>query len=166
MSAPSLLRRKWRSYRRKERSVRLLAPPVFVMLGLARLAVVVLPFRVYVPLLGERVATADIVPPAADARDSARALTVRKSIAAVAAVTPWTSNCLPQALVACVLLRVYGVAHVTYLGTTRGDPDREPLRAHAWVMVSGLAVTGGRGAGRQTVVATFATPRSARRGQR
>lgn len=114
-------------------------------LALARLAVVLLPFRVLSRWLGvKRGETPDAV--AADART----LGVGKAVARVAERTPWRSKCLEQAIAAKAMLRRRGVESTLYLGVAR-----EPFGAHAWLRVGGLNVTGGQDVGRYAVVASF-----------
>lgn len=129
------------------------------MLGLARAAIRVLPFRSYVGLLGRKAALSDASPAGTlDPRTATRIATIRQAVASAAAIAPWTANCLPQALVACILLRASGVPHRTFLGTAKGQKGGDPLLAHAWVRAGDVIVTGKRGAARHTVVAHFAWP--------
>ena len=73
-----------------------------------------------------------VSPPALDdaAPRDLDALAVRRMIARVARVLPWTSNCLTEALAARFLLRRRGVASVMHFGVKRRDGR---LVAHAWL---------------------------------
>ncbi|GAB3855883.1 hypothetical protein GCM10028801_12190 [Nocardioides maradonensis] len=76
-----------------------------------------------------------------DARARGRAVGVARAIGSAAAHTPWRSDCYPQALTARILLRALRVPHTVVFGVRR-DAAGE-LRAHAWVTVGDLTVTGG-----------------------
>jgi hypothetical protein len=119
-----------------------------VCLGLARAAVIVLPFRVIARGLGERMEETPASAPA-----TARARGVGRALAVAAARTPWRSKCLEQALAAKAMLRRRGIRSTMYLGVTS-----PPVEAHAWVRVADVHVTGGADVDRYAVVASFADP--------
>ena len=130
--------------------IRLLA--VWSLLGLTRLAILVLPFRVIRRLLGEdRAGITTGPPPALDERSRARATTIGTHIAVAARHTPWTSECYPQALTARILLGARRIPHRTSFGLRRQDGG---LAAHVWVTAGSVAVCGGNG-GDYTEVASF-----------
>lgn len=136
---------------------KLLVPVVIVGLGFARLAVLTLPFRWYAPVLGAR-RMADGVEARMPA-DPAKAVGLSRVIRASAAVTPWVSNCLPQAMVAAWLLRRFGIAYAVYLGLRRDQvPGDRPLEAHAWTIAGDVPVTGYRESRAMTPVAAFVWP--------
>ncbi|HEX2087349.1 MAG TPA: lasso peptide biosynthesis B2 protein [Solirubrobacteraceae bacterium] len=129
-----------------------------VLLALARLAVVLVPFRVIARRLGPRMAET----PRVDAVEPERLRRLTWAIAAVARRTPWRSQCLEQALAAKAMLRRRGIASTLYLGVARGAAGApRPFDAHAWLRSGTVHVTGGAGAGRYAVVATFADPPAA-----
>lgn len=115
-------------------------------LALARLAVIVLPFRVLAPRLG--VHRAETPPGTVLDPESRR---VAWAVAAAASRTRWRSDCLEQAIAAKAMLRRRGIANTLYLGMA-GDP----VAAHAWLRVGDLNVTGGRDVAHYAVVASFA----------
>ena len=115
-------------------------------LALARLAVIVLPFRLVARRLGvKRAETPE------SARPDPASHGVAWAIAAAARRAPWRTECLEQALAAKAMLRRRGIASTLYLGMAR-----DPVAAHAWVRVGDLNVTGGRDVARYAIVATFA----------
>lgn len=114
-------------------------------LALARIAVILLPFRVLAPRLGARHAET----PATAGREPAPR-GVAWAVAAAARRSPWRSGCLEQAIAAKAMLRRRGVESTLYLGVAR-----DPLAAHAWLRVGDLNVTGGRDVSRYAVVASF-----------
>jgi len=95
-------------------------------------------------LLGEPAApdgSGPPAPPGATTRDVERARAVGRVVRYAATRTPWTSDCYPQALTARILLRGARVPHTVVFGLRRGDGG--DLRAHAWVTVGTVTVTGG-----------------------
>lgn len=152
-------------YARKSRSLIrfpagdwLLVPVVFMLLGIARGAVLVLSFKFYCPVMGSKTSL-DTSAGALTIRQLNRAARIGRLIRSVAAMTPWQSLCLPQAMVASLLLRIFLIPQVTYFGLTKNteDTNTDPLLAHAWVMVNDMPVTGGRGHLQYSVVAAFGT---------
>lgn len=129
-------------------------PVVFVGLGLARLAILTLPFARYSQWLGPQGSQIGAVSP--DPVDQDKVARVGRLVSAVARITPWTSNCLPQALVAAWVLRRMHVPHAVHLGVKRADKESDPgLEAHAWVLSGSVPVTGVAEAVGMTPVASF-----------
>jgi len=128
---------------------------VFVLLGLARLALRLIPFRRMARHLGPlQVET----PPDAPPEHLAQARRVGLAIARVSPYTPWTSNCFPQALAAKYWLQRRRIPTTLYLGVAlnKGEAEiRLEMEAHAWLRCGPLFVTGGRGHQRYTVTACF-----------
>lgn len=71
--------------------------------------------------------------------------------------TPWNSNCFPQAVVARLLLGLYGIPYILFLGVSR-VPDTRGMTAHAWVAAGRVRVTGGAGFTQFTTVSCFVSP--------
>lgn len=123
-----------------------------VLLGVARLLTVVLPFRVVRRLLGERAdGTADTAAVPADPDQRRRARRIGFLVTRAAGQVPWRAECYPQALTARALLRLAGIPHRVTFGVRR---EAGRLVAHAWVDVDGVPVTGGDGTG-WTAVGSF-----------
>ena len=110
-------------------------PLSFVLLGLARVALLTIPFKRIAPLLGHDMQSAAMVPLAAPKEISRE------------------SKCLAQAMVARVLLGVNDLPYALYLGVNTGDEGG--LTAHAWVCVGPEALVGGQAFSEYTVVGTF-----------
>jgi len=128
---------------------------VFILLGVARLTLRLIPFRRLARYLG---LLHTETPPDASPEQMAQARRVALAIARVSHYTPWTSNCLPQALVAKHWLRRRRIPTTRYLGvalTKTDDAPRSAMTAHAWLRCRPLLVTGGRGHERYTVTACF-----------
>jgi hypothetical protein len=132
----------------------------WTLLGVSRLAILLLPFRLVRRALGERRDAG--TPPAVAALDDAtkvRAARIAAAVGLSARHTPWRSECYPQALTARLLLGMARIPHVVSFGVRR---DAGNLVAHAWVHAGDVPVTGGTGHS-YTEVGSFAwTPRSRR----
>jgi hypothetical protein len=130
----------------------------WALLGLSRLAIVVLPFSVVRRALGERRDAGARGPVAAiDAATAAHAARIGATVALAARHTPWRSECYPQALTARILLGVARVPHVVSFGVRR---DAGELVAHAWVHAGDVPVTGGTAEAYTEVGAFSWAPRS------
>ena len=117
-----------------------------MFLALARLAVLIVPFRMIAPRLG--VSRAET--PETPVFDPVP-VGVAWAVGAAARRAPWRAACLEQALAAKAMLRRRGIESTLYLGVTQ-----DPVAAHAWVRVGDLNVTGGQNVARYAVVASFA----------
>lgn len=140
--------------------VRLVA--AWSLLGLSRLAILLLPFRVVGRALGEhRDPRSDVPATVPDDLTLLRAARIGAMVRLAAEHTPWRSDCYPQALTARVLLGLARVPHVVSFGVRR---DGDALVAHAWVRVADGIVTGATGHA-YTEVGSFAwAPRARRSG--
>ncbi len=85
--------------------------------------------------------------------DLPTALRIKRAIERASRLTPWVSNCLPQAIAAKQMLQKRGLRSTLYLGLARASAEK--VNAHAWLRAGKLFVTGGTGRG-FTVVAAFA----------
>lgn len=130
---------------------RCLLLPAWLLLGMARAAVLCLGFRRLASCLGSAIAAPAPLPPL-DARAQRRALQIGRTLRLAARRTPWQSNCLARALAAHGLLRLFRVPHMVCLGVARSESAQ--LQAHAWVVAGERSVCGG-GAGRFTPVGCF-----------
>ncbi len=119
-------------------------------LGIARLVVLIIPFRWVEPYLGERMVESapDQVP-----ENPQQVRRIAWAVNRVSAYTPWQSKCLVQALAAKRMLHSRKVVSTLYLGVTRLGEKK--LEAHAWLRCGPLYLTGGRGHEHFTVVAMF-----------
>lgn len=130
----------------------------YILLGLARLAINIIPLRRLAPWIGAQAqeTPAEISP--AHLREAVR---IAWAVRTVSRYTPWQSNCYPQALTAKLLLRRKQIPSTLYLGATlhpatAGQPASGPaMTAHAWLRCGPLYVTGGRGQDTYTVLAAF-----------
>lgn len=118
-----------------------------MLLGIMRLAILLLPFRRIARRLGpsDQESPLELTP-----QQRERALEVRWAIRAISSRTPWNSNCFPQALTALVLLRRRNVPCTLYLGARFSDgaewSQGAVLRGHAWLRAGRIDICGGRAA--------------------
>jgi hypothetical protein len=140
---------KWHRRSPAERWLRIEA---FLLLGLARIMVVVLPFRILAATLGRHRMETDhqVSPPVTDL-----ALKIGQAVRAAACHTPWKSVCLPQAVAAQWMLRRRGIAGTLYLGVAKDKTNPDKLTAHAWLRCGNQILTGAGGYQAFTVVTTF-----------
>jgi hypothetical protein len=108
------------------------------LLALARLAVLLFPFRWVARVLGKQ----DAETPPQD--NPAHALQIRRIGAIVYKTSqnvPWTSKCLDQALAAKIMLAFRRIASTIYFGVK--NDEQGSLAAHAWLRSGTIYVTGG-----------------------
>jgi hypothetical protein len=125
------------------------------LLALARMAVLLLPFRWVARVLGKQEAES---PQQEDAANDLRVRRIGVMVRETARNVPWTSKCLDQALAARIMLARRGIATTVYFGVNHDEQGR--LAAHAWLRSGTLYVTGGAHRGRFTVINTFADERA------
>lgn len=120
------------------------------LLGISRALIKFIPFRRLADRMGQ--AMAEPAPSPAP-HQVAQAQRVSWAVRRAARMTPWESNCFPQALAAKFLLRRAGIDSTLYLGLAFAD--QESLKAHAWLRCGSMFVTGRSGHSLYRVVATF-----------
>lgn len=151
-----VIRRKWQSWWRMPGMERFWFFMAYPLLGLARLALLTVPFRWIAPALGRNHRTAAFVP-LATPDQMRQALAMGRGIRTAARYTPWESKCLAQAMVARGLLGLNRLPYGLYLGLRNEEHKLDSMSAHAWVCSGPVAVTGGHSFGQFTVVGTFAS---------
>jgi len=157
MASTHGIRRRFTRFLRMPVRAKLLVPFAFVLLGFARLAVLTVPFRVLRPWLGQKADLASDVK-RATTRQEALAQDVGRAVRGAATLTPWKSVCLPQAMVAVLMLRLMGVPTTAFLGVRSKGTGEDGLDAHAWVATGSVAfITGHHTPGEFTVVGVFQT---------
>jgi hypothetical protein len=139
-------------WRRRNRTERMLLLEAFFLLGLARMGVLILPFRWLAKSLGQHMKE-DQTPllPA----DLKLARMIGAAIRSAANYTPWGSVCLPQAVAAKWMLKRRRIPATVYLGLMKDKTTTEKLAAHAWIRCGSIIITGAQGHYQYTVVSTF-----------
>jgi len=130
-----------------------------VLLGLGRLAVLLVPFRQIAPALGAAAGT-DAQIPLLTPDQRRRALLVGRTVRMAARYAPWQANCFAQAIAASLILRLHHIPYAIFFGLRRASAPASPpapIEAHAWTAAGGVAITGGYGFDSFTVVAVFHT---------
>lgn len=130
--------------------------PAWFLLGFSRLVIVTVTFRRFAHWLGMHDGLAPRTP-LATTRQEEQARAIGRAIKMASKVTPWTSNCFPQAITARLILGLYDIPYALYFGLQRSAQDHEAgaLKAHAWVVSGRVNVTGGRSFERYTSVGCF-----------
>ena len=116
-----------------------------LFLALARLAILVIPFRRIVPWLERS--------PDEPQRDAVQIATVRQAVEIAARNVPWNAVCLPQAMACKAMLARRGQGSALHIGAAKGT--REELMAHAWLVAGGEIVIGEDDSSRMTPLARF-----------
>ena len=132
--------------------------PVWILLGLSRIAVLCLKFKVLVRILGEPVLP--FSRPSVSSTERQRAKEISWVIQSAARRTPWKSNCFAQAVAARVMLGLFDLPWVVIFGVERSRTDEKRL-AHAWVNSGPVRVTGGHGERRYVFLGAFGSSSSA-----
>jgi len=122
---------------------------VYVLTGLIRVAILVIPFKYLSNVLGKHMQES---PTIENEKKLVLALRIGWIVETVSGYTLWKSQCLVKAIAGKLLLRQYGIANTLYLGLTKCDGK---IVAHAWLRCGEKMITGGQVAG-YTVVGKFA----------
>jgi hypothetical protein len=120
-------------------------------LGIAQLAILVLPFRWVAPRLGRQMARS---PEEAGAVSAELLDRISWAVATASCHLPWDCLCLAQAMAGKAMLKRRGVPSTLYLGLVKDNGAQ--LQAHAWLRCGARILTGQRGMAEFTVIATFA----------
>ncbi|RKQ42453.1 dihydroorotate oxidase B electron transfer subunit [Roseivirga pacifica] len=124
---------------------------VFWALGISRIIILIVPFRVISSWIG----TLNKETPIVNSKNKTDSLIrIRKMILRVSFKTPWESNCLTQALCAHWILRLKSIEHTTYIGVKLSKSNT--LESHAWLRSGNTIITGHNGFEKYTVVSTHA----------
>lgn len=139
----------------------LLAGQAWVLLGVMRALLLLVPFKRMMGWLGMHPSAPDTVVPAASPAvpvraDDPRLGRVHWAIDAAVRRAPWESRCLAQSLTGATMLRVRRVPALVYFGVrpARAEEGRE-MTAHSWLVSSGRIVTGAAGHEEYGVVAIY-----------
>ena len=129
----------------------------WIFLAISRCLILFYPFRKLLPLLGQTVnreeAGQAAVKPVAE-KDLLKR--IQCSILRAGRRSPWRTKCFEQALTARMMLRKRAIKSVIYFGIRKALPDEKTkIAAHAWLICSGFAVTGGKNNSQFTVVGRF-----------
>ncbi|KAF1086080.1 hypothetical protein SPSYN_00818 [Sporotomaculum syntrophicum] len=122
----------------------------FVLAGVVRLAIILLPFRWLAGFLGNQ----ELESPAEEDHEKLNAARrVGRVVETVCRHTPWESKCLVQAIVGKILLRQSRISNTLYLGVGRDPEDK--MVAHAWLRCGDMILTGNYNLDKYAVVGKF-----------
>ncbi len=141
-----ILRRKLGTFLRMPGEERRFVCEAMLMLGLARVLVLTVPFRRWAPWL-ERMPETDFP------GHKRLVLRVRRAVMIAARNVPWNAVCLPQAMAAKAMLARRGCGSSFHLGA--GFANEGKLIAHAWLVAGGTVVVGAAGMAGVKPVARF-----------
>ncbi|MCA9953774.1 MAG: lasso peptide biosynthesis B2 protein [Ardenticatenaceae bacterium] len=130
---------------------RLLLLEAIFWLALARLALLVVPFRRIAPLLGTLQHESAAAVPDKTAHSANR---IGWSVRTMARRTPWESACLTQAVSAKAMLHRRHIHSTLYLGLAKNNS--QAMKAHAWLRCGAAILTGEAGHEQFTVLSSFA----------
>jgi hypothetical protein len=108
-----------------------------LMLGLARLAVLALPFRWVARACGGHLVESPEEVPSADEETAAH---IAWAVHSVRQHTPWNSNCLAQGIAGQQMLRLRGIESTLYIGIDNNIP--RSFETHAWLRHGNKILTG------------------------
>jgi hypothetical protein len=148
-STRPLLPRLGRFLRRPLADLWLFAQAYF-LLGWARLTINTVKFETLAQKLGTQGLE---TPQAAPEEHLLEARRISWAVRSASRLTPWQSNCFPQAVAAKYLLRRRGIPSTLYLGAA--FKARSVLEAHAWLRCGSVYVTGGAGHKRYGTVGIY-----------
>ena len=122
------------------------------LLGLARLVLLVIPFKWIAPRLGQHMKT---IHEQDFNKNYTLICNISHAVGSVSRYTPWESKCFVQAIAARWMLRKQGIGGTLYLGVAKEKDNY--LKAHAWFKCGDRIVTGAKGHENFTVVSFFNT---------
>ncbi len=121
----------------------------WLLLAFARALLLVRPFRKIAPLLGKAMQEA----PSNTIRQLALQKQITLAILRAARFSPWRTKCFEQAIAAKIMLRRRHIYSTVYFGVFRDASDE--MRAHAWVKINDVIVTGGPSTDHITIISWF-----------
>ncbi len=120
-------------------------------LAIARLSILILPFRWIAPFLGKHMAES---PQSMEPNFGDFAEQASWAVQTAGRHLPWECKCLTQAIAGKGIFRLRGIPSTLYLGL--GKDGGEKLKAHAWLRSGDVIVTGRGSMILFTIVSSFA----------
>jgi len=125
-------------------------------LGLARCAILTIPFRWTTRLFALRPGEAGT---GMDQPCPEVAQRVGWALRTAAAHSPWQSTCLAQALAGAGMLRIRRIPATLAMGVAKSADEPRSLEAHAWLSCDGSILTGRDAVEKYNVIAEFSVSR-------
>lgn len=150
----SVLIRKLKSFIRIKWKDKILFFRAFFLSGIARIAILLIPFRVVKKFLGvsKKESCYDI-----RIEEYRRVKRIAWAVNEASKYTPWESKCLVKAITAQKMLKGYKIYSTLYLGINKDEKNN--MEAHAWLRCGNVFVTGGYGKEDFVEVAKFSNAR-------
>ena len=126
---------------------------IIYWLGLARLAIAVLPFRWLTKPFGTLNKESKPKEQQSIQREAAN---LGWKIRLVADRLPWECKCLVQSIAGRIMLNRRGLPSTVYIGVARDEEKPTGFGAHAWLRCGKVYVTGGRSEDKFTVLTKYA----------
>jgi len=123
-------------------------------LALARIVMLIAPFRWIARRMGEQTSPMKTTDPG---ERSEQILHLAKILQAVARNVPWKTNCLVQSIAAATMLRRRKMEGAVYFGARTDESGK--FEAHAWVCCGEILVTGDHDEEMYTELAMFRFPK-------
>ncbi|WP_136799770.1 lasso peptide biosynthesis B2 protein [Desulfosediminicola ganghwensis] len=136
-----------------DRGDRKLFLEAYLILGIMRTAILILPFKRITRSLIHRKNLMNVSCLAAG--DSPQALSVGMAVRRAANYTPWQSACLAQSLTVWRMLQRRNIPGIFFLGVARDTVNKGQLRAHSWSRHGDAILTGKTGHEDFTVVSAY-----------
>ncbi len=140
-----------RKYLALEPVDRLLILEACLYLGLARAALLSIPFKRIARRLGRQLSPAELASTPETPSPAARRIGL--AVERTARHTPWNSTCLTQTIAGKFMLRRRGISSRLYLGTRKDATGR--LLAHSWLLAGNEILIGGGGHEDFTTLSAF-----------
>jgi hypothetical protein len=126
-----------------------------IWLGIAKLSLLIIPFRWIAPFLGRQIAE---TPEREKSEQKNIAEQISWAVQTASKHLPWECNCLAQAIAGKTMLTRRGITSTLYLGLTKNR--EENLKAHAWLRSGNVIVIGAQGMNQFKVISAFAEKRT------
>ena len=109
---------------------------VLVYLGISNVMIKLVPFAKLVRIVSNSEKTTHVV---LTNKMMSRINSIKHAVYSISPITPWRSKCFEQALTASFFLKICGISHTIHFGLNNDNSD---LKAHAWLTVNEIYVTG------------------------
>ena len=138
MISLSVLVRKSKRFVRINWRDKILFFQAFFLSGIARIAILFIPFKVVKRFLGtpKKESSYEI-----KIEEYRRVKRVAWAVNQASKYTPWESKCLVKAITAQRMLKTYKTYSTIYLGVNKNEKNN--MQAHAWLRSGSVFVTGG-----------------------
>ncbi len=114
----------------------------FWLCGIARACILLLPLNrlsIYFGTLNRNIISSTVI----SKKKRYYAVHLQRSIQLAARYTPWSSNCLTQAMVAKFWCNRLRIPYILYIGFAKDAEKPSGFAAHAWLTAGPITITGG-----------------------